>query len=113
MMFTSVRRLLAAALLSCLFVLGKAQPPVDPGDPAVKKENRPYKVLTSGKQVTIKSSKNINHIMLWTSGGNRVVEQKEINASSFTFTIPVSEKVYFLMVGLTDGKIYTEKIGLQ
>jgi hypothetical protein len=51
--------------------------------------------------------------MLWTTGGHRVVEQREINSSSFAFTIPVNEKIFFLMVGMDGGKIYTEKIGTQ
>ena len=51
--------------------------------------------------------------MLWTTGGNRLVEQREINNSAFTFTIPVSGKYFFLMLTLTNGKVYTEKIGLQ
>jgi hypothetical protein len=51
--------------------------------------------------------------MVWTTSGHRVVEQREINAASFTFTIPIHEKIYFLMVGLENGKIYTEKIGIQ
>jgi hypothetical protein len=88
-----------------MFTPGEAQP--------VKKETKPYKVLTSGKQVTIKSNKTIQQVMLWTSGGHRVVEQREINTGTVTFTIPVNEKVFFLMVGLEGRKIYTEKIGIQ
>ena len=110
MMASSLRRLLAVASLSVLFFVSRAQPSINQ---SVKKENRPYKVLTSGKQVTIKSSRNIQHVMLWTSNGHRVVEQREINAESCTFTIPVNEKIFFLMVGLEGGKIYTEKIRVQ
>ena len=103
-MASSVRRLLAAAVLSVSFLALHAQS---------KKENKPYKVLSSGKQISIKSNRSIQHVMLWTSSGHRVVEQREINASSFSFTIPVNEKIFFLMVGLAGGKIYTEKIGIQ
>ena len=78
-----------------------------------KNSSKPYKLLSSGKQITIKSTKNIQHIMLWTSSGHRVVEQREINATSFSFVIPVNEKLFFLMIGLVDGKIFTEKIGVQ
>ena len=101
----SIRRLVAVATLSLLFFVSQAQPE--------KQEAKPYKVLTSGKQITIKSSKDINHVMLWTIGGNRVIEQKEINKSSYSFTIPVNQKAFYLMIGLTSGKIYTEKIGLR
>ena len=110
MMVSSVRRLLAATALSVLFFVSQAQ---SAGNQFIKKETRPYKVLTSGKQITIESSRNIQHVMLWTSSGHRVLEQREINADSYTFTIPINEKIFFLMVGLEGGKIYTEKIGLR
>jgi hypothetical protein len=106
----AIRKLLAIALFSVLFICSRAQPYTNLTG---KKDTKPYKVLTSGKQITIKSTKDIKHVMLWTTGGNRVVEQKEINAGSYTFTIPVSQKTFFLMIGLSDGKIYTEKIGLR
>ena len=109
-MTSAIRRLLAIAFLTILFISSRAQP--DSNLPA-KKESKPYKLLTSGKQVTIKSTKDIKHVMLWTTGGNRVIEQKEINTGSYTFTIPISQKAFFLMIGLSDGKIYTEKIGVR
>jgi hypothetical protein len=109
-MLTSFRRLIAVLTLSFLFFASGAQSGNElPG----KNETRPYKVLTSGKQITIKSTKLIKHVMLWTTGGNRVIEQKEINNSSYTFTIPVNQKTFFLMIGLEGGKIYTEKVGIQ
>lgn len=109
-MLHSIRRLFAVAILSFLFFVSHAQ---SDGNPAEKKEIKPYKVLTSGKQITIKSSKAINHVMLWTTGGNRVVEQKEINTNIYSFTIPVNQKTFYLMIGLVGGKIYTEKIGIR
>jgi hypothetical protein len=104
MMLSFLRRLLAVAVFSVSFLTLSAQP---------KKESKLYKILTSGKQVTIKSSRNIQHVMLWTTSGHRVVEQREINAGSYTFSIPINEKIFFLMIGLEGGKIYTEKIGIQ
>ena len=109
-MILAIRRLSATVSLSFLFFVSQAQP--DKEWP-IKKEVKPYKVLSSGKQITIKSTKEIIHVMLWTTGGNRVVEQKEINNSSYTFTIPVNQKTFYLMIGLTGDKIYTEKIGIQ
>lgn len=108
-MVTVIRRLLAVSILSASLFVSQAQLETTPA----KKESKPYKVLTAGKQITIKSNKEIKHVMLWTAGGNRVVEQREINNSSFTLTIPVNQRAFFLMVGLSDGKIYTEKIGLR
>ncbi len=104
-MMRSVCRHFAVLMLSVQFFAGEAQP--------VKKEAKPYKVLTSGRQLTIKSSKAISHVMLWTTGGDRVVEQKDINNTSITIDIPISRKAFFLMVGLANGKVYTEKIGVQ
>ena len=110
MMGSSVRRLLAVAAFSVLFVVSQAQP----GDKqSIKKESRPYKVLPSGNEITIKSSRNILNVMVWTTNGHRVVEQRDINAASYTFTIPINEKIFFLMLGLEGGKIYTEKIGVR
>src|SRR5258706_10999649 len=110
MMVSSVRRLLAVAALSVSFFVSQAQ---SADIPSIKNESRPYKVFSSGKEITIKSSRNILHVMLWTASGHRVVEQREINATSFSFSIPVNEKVFFLMLGLESGKIYTEKIGME
>ncbi len=76
------------------------------------KEAKPYKVLTSGKQLTIKSEKKILHVMLWTTNGDRVVEQKDINEKSIVVNVPINRKTFFLMVGLENGKVYTEQIGL-
>jgi hypothetical protein len=101
----SVCRLTAMLLLSVLFIAGEAQP--------VKKETKPYKVLTTGRQLTIKSTKSIQNVMLWTTGGDRVVEQKSINNNSITIDIPINRKAFFLMVELSNGKVYTEKIGIQ
>ncbi len=106
----SFRRLIAIAILSLSLFAANAQPN---GSFPEKKESKPYKILTSGKQITIKSTKDINHVMLWTTGGNRVVEQKEINKSLFTFTIPVNQNTFYMMIGMTGGKIYTEKIGIR
>ncbi len=109
-MMSAIRRLSAVAFLSVLFVFSQAQPVVDP---AVKKETKPYQLLTSGKQLTIKSTKGIQQVMLWTISGNRVFEQRQVNNNSYTLDIPVTHKTFFLMVGLNDGKIYTEKIGVR
>jgi len=100
----SVARLVAVILFTVSFLSIKAQ--------SSKKDTKPYRVITSGRQLTIKSNKTINNIMVWTTDGNRVVEQKNINNNSFTIDIPVYRKAFYLMIGLTNGKIYTEKIGV-
>jgi len=100
-----VCRLAILLCLSVLFIAGEAQP--------VKKEVKPYKVLSSGRQITIKSTKSIQSVMLWTTGGDRVIEQRDINSPSVTIELPISRRAFFLMVSLTNGKVYTEKIGVQ
>lgn len=104
---SAIRRLCAIFSLSLLFFTMEAQTVNTPW------ENKPYKVLTSGKQVTIKSGKTIDHVMVWTAGGDRVVEQKNINASSFSVDLPVNQKQFFLMISLKDGRRYTERIGIR
>lgn len=101
----SVNRLIAVITLSVTMLSGYAQPE--------KKETKPYKVLTSGKQITIKSTRNIKHVMIWTTGGDRVAEHRDVHDNTLTIDMPISRKTFFLMVGLENGKIYTEKIGLQ
>ena len=109
-MFPAIRRFAGILSLSLLFITSHAQPA---NELPVKKEPRPYQLLNNGKQLTLKSNKNIQNVMLWTSGGHRVVEQRDINATTYSFTIPVNEKLFFLMVGFVGGKVYTEKIGVR
>jgi hypothetical protein len=107
MMLSFIRRFAAIVVITCLSVLSQAQPLN-----TVTEGKKPYKILTSGKQVTVKSSKNIKNIMVWTASGHRIVEQKEINEPTFSFNVSVGEKVFFLMIQFEGSKPYTEKIGI-
>lgn len=98
---------IAASLLFSITVLAQQE------NDLVRKEVKPYRVHTSGKQVTVKSTRNIKNIMVWTSSGHRIVEQKDLNASTFTFNANMKEKVYFLMIQYEGSKPYTEKIGVK
>jgi hypothetical protein len=109
-MMRAVFKLLPVILFSFLFHATTAQPF---GEKSPASNNKPYKVLTSGKQLTIKSTRQIRHVMLWTTGGNRIVEQKEINNQQCIVQIPVNQKTFFMMVAMGDGKVYTEKIGIR
>jgi hypothetical protein len=109
-MIKAVFKLLPVILLTLIVTCISGQP-AEEKNPV--KNNKPYKVLTSGRQLTIKSNKNIKHVMLWTLGGNRVVEHKEVNNLTCVVDIPVSQKNFFLMIALNDGKVYTEKIGIR
>src|SRR5262245_6041464 len=75
--------------------------------------SKPYKILTIGKQITIKSTKDIKSVMVWTATGHRIVEQREVNAPSFTFNANVGEKIFFVMIQYEGQKPFTEKIGVQ
>ena len=82
-------------------------------DISAKANPDPFRVSTSGKQVIIKADKTIKSIMVWTASGHRIIEQKDVNANSYNFKINVNEKVFFVMLQLADGKIYSEKIGVR
>lgn len=110
----SLHRLLA--LLSLFLILGTAgaQPARNSFDIPLKKEAKPFKVLTAGKQITIKSIKDIKNIMVWTSSGHRIVEQTQVNATSFSFNVSGSkEKIFFIMVQYEGQRPVTEKIGIE
>lgn len=109
MMFATTRRLFVITILSGIFLFGHAQPDNDP----LKNEPKPYRIFTSGKQITVKSTKDIKSVMVWTASGHRIVEQNEINANSYSFRININEKIFFLMLELQGEKRYTEKIGIE
>lgn len=73
---------------------------------------RPYRVLTTGNQVTIRCTKDIKTIMAWTTTGSRILE-KTVQAQLFSFRIPTQHKMVFLRIELADGKTYSEKIGIN
>ena len=113
-MRTMIRKVFLVFVLALISILTQAQPVNTSG--VVKeneKINNPYRILTTGKMVTIKSTKNIKSIMVWTSGGNRIIEDKKVNSTNYNFRITVNEKIFFLRVQLADGKTYSEKIGIQ
>jgi hypothetical protein len=117
MMRSSIRIAMVIAITFGLAVVSIAQPSNEekiPQSKTEKREARPYKVLTSGKQITIKSSKEIRSIMVWTASGHRILEEKDISVTSYTFRVSsnISEKIFFLMIKFPDGKLFTEKIGL-
>ena len=72
----------------------------------------PYRIQTAGNQITVKCSKDIKTVMAWTTGGTRILE-KTILAPLFSFRVPTSHKMVFLRIELTDGKTYSEKIGVN
>jgi len=109
-----VRKAMLVSAIAFISIFSKAQSSNTlPSSNVIEKTSKPYRILTTGKTVTIKSSKNIKSVMVWTSGGHRIIEEKNLNSSSYNFRITVNEKVFFIMVQLADGKTYSEKIGVQ
>lgn len=104
--------LFSALLFFSCFVYAQAKPLRNETETG-NSTNKPFKVLTSGKQITIQSKKTIRSVMVWTAGGHRIVEQKQINTVSFDFTAPPKENIFFAMIEMEDGKRYTEKIGVK
>jgi hypothetical protein len=88
----------------------------DTVSPNTKTENpapKPYRLSTAGKRITISSKVNVKKVMIWTATGNRVLEQDNINSNNYSHTISINEKIFFVMIETTDGKRFTEKIGLN
>jgi hypothetical protein len=77
------------------------------------KEVKPYIINIAGRQLTLSSSKIIKQVMVWTTDGNRVIEQKNIDNNFIRIDIPISRRAFFVMISLANGKIYTEKMMIQ
>ena len=77
------------------------------------KSNPPFRLLTSGKKITVQAKQNIQSVIVWTASGHRVIEQKEINLTTFSFDITINAKIFFVRVDMADGSMYTKRIGLQ
>ncbi len=80
---------------------------------ALSPSAKPYKVLTNGKQITIQSKQNLKSLMVWSSSGHRIVEEKELKTTSYSFTVPSKEKICFIVIETLEGKRFTEKIGVK
>ncbi len=105
---------MAVFAITCLTIVAQGQPINK--TVSVKEsttDSKPYRIHTIGKQVAIKSNIDIKNIMVWTSGGNRILEKKEINTANYSFRVAVTEKIFFVMLRLADGKTYSEKIGIE
>ena len=119
--FCSVMRASSLKLLTVvavLFIAGISSAQADPvyNPKATNNEKqaaKPFRVLTSGKHITIQSKKDISKIVVWTGTGHRFVEDNNVNSSSYSFNVTIPAKFFYIMVELKDGKRYTEKIGVE
>ncbi|MET0637257.1 MAG: hypothetical protein ABWZ25_14600 [Chitinophagaceae bacterium] len=102
--------MILALLTSCLVVLSA---PVCAQSVYADKETKPpYRILTAGNQISIRSTKDIKTVMVWTTSGSRILE-KSVLAPLYSFRVPTQHKLIFLRIELTDGKTYSEKIGVN
>lgn len=108
-----ILRLLFVLAIMNLSPVAQAQVVRTTSYPLEKAERKPYKILTSGKQVTVKCTGNIKTIMVWTASGHRIVEQKAVGATSYSFRVTVKEKIFFIMLRMENGSHFTEKIGVN
>ncbi|MBN8675548.1 MAG: hypothetical protein J0L56_15565 [Chitinophagales bacterium] len=109
MMCPATRRFMVIVTCLLLVLTSLAQPDND----SFKQTIKPYRILTSGKQVTVKSTKLIKNIMVWTASGHRIVEQREVKASTFNFNVPAKENICFIMIQYDGMKPFTEKVGVR
>ena len=115
MIYHNIRNMTVALL--CIFPVSlsfaQSTSSKEPSIISEKSEKKPFKILNNGKKITVQSSKSIKTILVWTSSGNRIIEQQDLNVSNYTFEMPAKEKIFFLRIELDNGKMYIEKIGVQ
>jgi hypothetical protein len=104
--------LFPALLFFSCFAIAQAKP-LRNGTEANADAKKPYKVLTNGKEITIQSKQQIKSVMVWTASGHRIVEEKQVNAVTYSFTVPSKESIFFMMAEMQNGKKFTEKIGVK
>ena len=115
MTYQAIRSMTVAIMCLAIsnFSFAQAASVKEPSIATEKTEKRPFKIFTNGKKISIQSSKTIKTILVWTSSGNRIIEQQELNVSNYSFETPAKEKIFFLRLELDNGKVYTEKVGIQ
>ncbi len=94
-------------------IAGVAQPDKNEPTPAGRTAPKIFKVLTNGKRITIQAREDLKTLIVWTTSGHRILEQKDINAPSYTFQITVREKIFYVLAETVSGKRGTEKIGVK
>ncbi|MBI1342944.1 MAG: hypothetical protein GC171_08425 [Terrimonas sp.] len=115
MMHPAIRKAFFILALFSFMLPSQAQNPALPGSiPSTeKKAKKPYKILTSGKTITIKTaSVNLKNLMIWTARGNRILELKDINRQQYSYTSTINENIFFILMEMDNGQRFTEKIGI-
>jgi len=75
--------------------------------------SKPFKLLTSGSQVTVQAKQNLVRITVWKANGQRLLDKEGLSSTQFSFTSNNGDRFYFIMLELADGSRFTEKLGLQ
>ena len=108
-----LKSLLFFALIGMYSLIHAQAKPLRNAEIITSPVTKPFKVLTNGKQITIQSNQIMRSVIVWTSSGHRIVEQKDLNTTSHSFTVPTKENIVFLLIEFSDGKRYTEKMGVK
>jgi hypothetical protein len=108
-----LKRSIVAFILICSNLLFSQLTVAQAGVKTENKSNPPFRLLTSGKKITVQAKQNIQSVIVWTASGHRVIEQKDINSTAFSFDITINAKIFFVRVDMADGTMHTKRIGLQ
>ena len=108
-----LKAILVFSLLVVTYSIHGQTKPSGNQEEVVASSSKPFKVLTNGKQITIQAKQNLKSLMVWTASGHRIVEEKEMKANNYSFSVPSKEKFIFMVAEMADGKKFTEKIGLK
>ena len=114
MMKPFIRRAILVFALFCTacFIHGQGDSKRDL-PPTASAAPKPYKVLTSGRQITIQSKQNLKSLLVWTASGHRIVEEKQFPSTTYSFTVPAKEKYFYMVIETAEGKRFTEKMGVK
>jgi hypothetical protein len=108
------KAILVAALFSVTcFIYGQDKSTRKPVVTTTGKAAKPYKILTSGNRITVESKQNLRSLLVWTASGHRIVEEKGLTTTTYSFSIPAKEKVFFMVIETAEGKRFTEKMGVK
>lgn len=108
-----LKAILVFYLFSATYIINAQGNPIKSSEVNSAPSAKPYKVLTNGKQITIQSKQNLKSLMVWSSSGHRIVEEKELRTTSYSFYVPSKEKICFISIETMEGKRFTEKIGVK
>lgn len=111
MMNSFIRKAILVFVLFCTTVItwGQGSPVPNP----IATTNKPYKVLTSGRQITIQSKQSLKSLLVWSASGHRIVEEKQLPSNNYSFTVPAKEKFFYMVIETAEGKRFTEKMGVK